>query len=97
MDKYVGLDQDRHGITQLGRVVLDARVFGFIPDAQDCAGWNLGQMQVLMDKVDKEWDQYGNLPSRLPPALAERHTRIYAAAVARAKDRGWNAELGEDE
>ncbi len=53
MDKYVGLDQDRHGITQLGRVVLDARVFGFIPDAQDCAGWNLGQMQVLMDKVDK--------------------------------------------
>lgn len=97
MDKYVGLDQDRHGITQLGRVVLDARLFGFIPDTQDCAGWNLGQMQALMDKVDKEWDRYGNLPSRLPPELAERHTRIYAEAVARAKDRGWNAELGDDE
>ncbi|WP_414041681.1 hypothetical protein ACJU26_06415 [Acidithiobacillus sp. M4-SHS-6] len=97
MDKYVGLDQDRHGITQLGRVVLDARVFGFIADTQDCAGWSLGQMQALMDKVDKAWDQYGNLPSRLPPELAERHTRIYAEAVARAKEGGWNAELGEDE
>lgn len=97
MDKYVGLDQDRHGITQLGRVVLDARLFGFIPDTQDCAGWNLGQMQNLMDKVDKEWDQFGNLPSRLPPELAERHTRIYAEAIARARERGWDAELGEDE
>ncbi|MDY0330664.1 MAG: hypothetical protein RBR52_09240 [Thiomonas sp.] len=97
MDKYVGLDQDRHGITQLGRVVLDARVFGFIADTQDCAGWSLGQMQTLMDRVDKTWDQYGNLPSRLPPELAERHTRIYTEAVARAKERGWNAELGEDE
>ena len=97
MDKYVGLDQDKHGITQLGRVVLDARLFGFIPDTQDCAGWSIGQMQALMDRVDKEWDQFGNLPSRLPTELAERHTRIYAEAIARARGRGWDAELGEDE
>lgn len=97
MDKYVGLDQDKHGITQLGRVVLDARLFGFIPDTQDCAGWSIGQMQALMDRVDKEWDQFGNLPSRLPTELAERHTRIYAEAIARARERGWDAELGEDE
>jgi hypothetical protein len=54
-------------------------------------------MQVLMDKVDKEWDQYGNLPSRLPTELAERHTRAYAGAIARARDQGWDAELGDDE
>ncbi len=97
MDKYVGLEKDKHGITQLGRVVLDARLFGFIPDTEDCGGWDIGRMQALMDRVDKQWDQYGNLPSRLPPALAERHTLIYTQAIADAKKRGWNAELGDDE
>ncbi|MGE0071926.1 MAG: hypothetical protein AB7S55_02540 [Thiomonas sp.] len=95
--KYVGLDQDRHGITQLGRVVLDARVFGLIPETQDCAGWSLGQMQVLMNQVEQKWDEYGSLPSHLPPELAERHTRIYAEAIARAKSKGWNAELDDDD
>jgi len=97
MNTYVGLDQDRHGITQLGRLVLDARVFGLIPDTQDCAGWSVGQMQVLMGKVDQLWDQYGNVPSALPPELAERHNRVYAEAIARAKERGWDAELSENE
>jgi hypothetical protein len=96
-NKYVGFDQDRHGITQLGRVVLDARVFGVIPETEDCAGWSVGQMQVLMGKVEQLWDQYGNLPSALPPELAERHNRVYAQAIARAKTRGWDAELSEDE
>jgi hypothetical protein len=27
---YVGFNQDHHGITQLGRIVLDGCVFGFI-------------------------------------------------------------------
>ena len=97
MDKYVGLDKDKHGITQLGRVVLDARLFGFIPDTEDCGGWDIGRMQTLMDRVDKQWDQYGNLPSRLPPELAERHTRIYAKALAGATERRSIAELGDDE
>ncbi|HVT35300.1 MAG TPA: hypothetical protein VHE37_06940 [Nevskiaceae bacterium] len=95
--KYVGLDQDIYGITQLGRIVLDARVFGLIPETQDCAGWNIGQMQALKGKIEQLWDQYGNLPSALPPELAERHNRIYAEAIARAKERGWDAELSEDE
>jgi hypothetical protein len=34
MNKYVGLDQDSHGISQLGRIVLDARVFGLIPETR---------------------------------------------------------------
>jgi hypothetical protein len=97
MNKYVGLDQDRHGITQLGRIVLDARVFGLIPETQDCAGWSIGQMQVLKNKVEQLWDQYGNLPSALPPELAERHNRVYAEAITRAKARGWDPELSEEE
>lgn len=40
-DKYAGLSQDRHGITQMGRVVVDGWLFGFIPESEDCAGWSL--------------------------------------------------------
>lgn len=94
---YPGLHADKHGITQLGRIVLDARVFGLIDETEDCAGWTLGRMQALMNQVDAAWDGYGNLPSRLPPDLAARHARIYAAAIERATGLGWNAELGDDE
>jgi hypothetical protein len=94
---YVGLDNDQHGITQLGRIVLDGRVFGFIPDTEDCAGWDLGRMQMLMDKISMEWDKYANLPSRLPPDLQKRHTEIYARAMAVAREKGWNPELGDDD
>ena len=41
--KYVGFNQDKHGITQLGRVVLDAWVFGLIPWTEACAGWDGGR------------------------------------------------------
>ena len=96
-DKYVGLNQDRHGITQLGRVVMDGWLFGFIPESEDCAGWSLGQMQVLMDKVDREWDKYGNLPSRLPDEMRARHAELYSRATERAREKGWDPELGDDE
>lgn len=96
-DKYVGLNQDRHGITQLGRVVMDGWLFGFIPESEDCAGWSLGQMQLLMDKVDREWDKYGNLPSRLPDEMRARHAELYARATERAREKGWDPELGDDE
>ena len=94
---YVGFNNDHHGITQLGRIVLDGWVFGFIPETEDCAGWELGRMQMLMDKISAEWDKYANLPSRLPPELLARHTAIYAKAVADARTKGWNPELGDDE
>lgn len=94
---YPGLKGDKHGITQLGRIVLDARVFGLIADDEDCAGWSLGRMQQLSNRVEQAWDGYGNLPSRLPPDLAARHAGIYAAAIEDAHTRGWNAELGDDD
>jgi len=54
-------------------------------------------MQLLMDKISAEWDKYDNLPSRLPPELQQRHTEIYAKAMADARARGWDPELGDDD
>ena len=94
---YPGYHQDKHGVTTLGRIVLDAWLFGFLPETEDCAGWQLGQMQVLADKIEAEWDKYGNLPSRLPPDLRERHTALYQAATERARKKGWDPELGDED
>ena len=97
MNTYAGFHQDKHGMTQLGRIVLDGWLFGLIPESEDCAGWDLGRMQMLMEKVQAEWDKYANLPSRLPMELRERHAEIYARALVQARDKGWDPELGEDE
>lgn len=94
---YVGYHNDRHGITQLGRIVLDGWLFGFIPENEDCTGWDVGRMQALSDRVEKEWDKYGNIPSRLPSELLQRHADLYGRATAAARSKGWDPELGEDE
>jgi hypothetical protein len=94
---YPGLHADRHGLTQLGRIVLDARVFGLVPDDEQCAGWSLGRMQELSQRVEREWDRYGNLPSRLPPELAQRHRQVYDQAISQARAGGWDPELSDDE
>ncbi|MDX5445990.1 MAG: hypothetical protein LPJ87_08035 [Zoogloeaceae bacterium] len=94
---YEGFNQDAHGMTMLGRIVLDAWLFDLIPRSEDCTGWDLQRMQQLMDQVNRQWDQYGNLPSRLPPELLEKHTELYAWATRRARERGWNPELGEED
>jgi hypothetical protein len=96
-NKYVGFNNDKHGMTQLGRIVLDGWLFGFIPESEDCAGWDMGRMQALMDRVEKEWDKYGTLPSRLPAELRQRHAELYAKAMDLARGKGWNPELGEDD
>lgn len=94
---YAGFYNDKHGMTMLTRVVLDGWLFGFIPESEDCTGWQLGQMQALTDRIEAEWDKYGSLPSRLPPDLRERHESLYKMATARAREMGWDPELGEDE
>ncbi|MHB8256296.1 MAG: hypothetical protein ACYDHY_03855 [Acidiferrobacterales bacterium] len=53
-------------------------------------------MQILYDKVSAEWEKSVHLPSRLLPALAERHMRIHNEAIVRARVLGWDAELGDD-
>ncbi|MDP2433043.1 MAG: hypothetical protein Q8O33_13575 [Pseudomonadota bacterium] len=94
---YCGFNEDTHGITMLGRVVLDAWLFNLIPRDEDCAGWDLPRLQNLMNQNEEQWDQYGNLPSRLPDELRQRHAELYAWATARGRERGWDPELGEDE
>lgn len=94
---YPGLDNDKHGITQLGRIVLDGWLFGLIPETEDCAGWSIGRMQGLMEQVQSEWDKVGNLPSRLPPELRQRHAELYDRAMRTAREQGWDPELGDDE
>lgn len=94
---YAGFNNDKHGITQLGRIVLDSWLFGLIPETEDCAGWNLARMQGLMEKVQGEWDKVGGLPSRLPEDLRRRHAELYGRAVTAARAKGWDPELGEDE
>jgi hypothetical protein len=90
------LDDDDGGLTPLGRTVMDAWVFGLIPETQTCAGWTAGQMQELLDRVHAAWSPYGHLPSRLPAPLRESHARIYDAALQRARAAGWDPELGDD-
>jgi hypothetical protein len=94
---YCGFNNDKHGITQLGRIVLDGWLFGLIPETEDCTGWSVGRMQVLMEQVQAEWDKYGNLPSRLPSELRQRHGDLYDRAMHAARAKGWDPELGEDE
>ena len=96
-DTYPGLHHDKHGLTQLGRIVIDGWLFGLIPGSEDCTGWSGGRMQDLMERVQNEWDQYANLPSRLPPHLLKRHGELYDRAIQTARARGWDPELGEDE
>ncbi|MDA8093884.1 MAG: hypothetical protein M0T84_08235 [Betaproteobacteria bacterium] len=96
-ETYAGFHQDKHGITQLGRIVLDGWLFSLIPETEDCAGWEIGRIQALMEQVEREWDKYGNLPSRLPPALRQRHHDLYARATAAARVKGWDPELGDED
>lgn len=96
--RYAGLFDDTYGgMTHLGQIVKDAWVFGVVPETETCKGWTPAQMQVLYDKVSAEWQKYGHLPSRLPPDLAERHTRIHDEAIGRARALGWDAALGDDD
>ncbi|MCG2654157.1 MAG: hypothetical protein L6414_01680 [Hydrogenophaga sp.] len=95
---YAGIDhEDHHGMTMTGRIIRDAWVFGLLPEGDGFGGKNAGDLSNLFEAVHKAWEPYGQLPSRLPTELAERHARIHATAVERAKAMGWNAELDDDD
>lgn len=95
---YVGLADDYFGgMTPTGTLVRDAQVFGIIPETETCIGWNSRRLEVLYDKVSESWHPFGNMVSRLPPELRERHERIFGAAIDSARAQGWAPELGDDE
>jgi hypothetical protein len=90
---YVGIDNDVNGaMTTIGKIIRDAWVFELIPETETCEGWNHGQMDVLLDKVNAEWDKYGCMVSQLPKDLRQRHQRIHDVGIANAKAAGWSGE-----
>lgn len=95
---YAGIDKEpRGGMTPTANIVRDAWVFGIIPETETCAGWTVHQIDQLYTQVTEAWMPHGHLASRLPPELRERHARIYQAAVAMAREQGWDPELGDDD
>lgn len=95
---YPGIDQDTYGgMTFIGKIIKDAWTFGLIPETETCEGWDYGRIEALQQQVHAKWEEYGLLPSRLPPELRERHERIHAAAVTRARALGWDPELEDDD
>lgn len=96
--KYDGIHNDPKGaMNPTGNVIRDAWVFGLIPETETCEGWTVQGIDALYDKVTREWDKYGHLVSRLPPELREKHQRIYDKAIADARAKGWDPELGEND
>lgn len=97
-DKYVGIQNDVNGgMTTIGKIIRDAWVFGIIEESETCEGWNLAGIDALLDKVNKEWDKYGCLVSRLPKDLFDKHQTIHSKAVEKAKAAGWCGELETDD
>jgi len=92
-DRYVGIDNDLFGgMTTIGKVIRDAWVFGLIEETETCKGWNLAGIDSLLDKVNAEWDKYGCLVSHLPEELFQRHQKIHAEAVKKARAQGWDGD-----
>lgn len=96
--RYVGIDKDLHGgMTDAGKIIRDAWVFGIIPETETCEGWLAAGIQSLWEKTNAEWEKYGFLVSNLPEELRQRFDRIQGEAVKRAKAAGWDAEKDVDE
>lgn len=95
---YSGIEQDVDGgLTPLGRIVIDAWVFGILPEKETCTGWSMSQMQNLYEEVYAAWEPYAHLPSRLPPELQQRHASLYEQRITVARNSGWDTELSEDD
>ncbi len=92
-DTYIGVDNDINGgMTTIGKLVRDAKVFSLFDDAETCEGWNFAGIDALLDKVNKEWDKYGCLVSHLPKDLFKRHQDIHNKAIEEARASGWCGE-----
>jgi len=92
-EKYKGLNNEINGgMTAIGKLIRDAKVFSLIEDSETCEGWNHSGINALEDKVNQEWDKYGCLVSQLPEELFKRHQDIHNKAMKDAKDAGWSGE-----
>ena len=92
---YEGIHNQEQAMTPTANIIRDAWVFGILPEDETCEGWTIQGIDALYDKVTAAWEPYGHLVSNLPPELRDRHARIYAEAIERARASGWNPELDE--
>ncbi|HZV97575.1 MAG TPA: hypothetical protein VFF74_01160 [Methylophilaceae bacterium] len=98
MQKYAGIYNDNAGgLTNLGRIVMDAWVFEIIPMSETCEGWDAVQMQNLYDKVFAAWEPYGGMPGNLPDDLRMRHAMIYESATKRGQATDWDSTIDGDD
>lgn len=95
--RYVGIDKDANGgMTDIGKIIRDAWVFGLIPEDETCEGWLPGGIEDLWRKVQTEWEKYGYQVNNLPEDIREKFLRIQAAGIQRARENGWDPELMDD-
>jgi len=91
--KYVGVHKDLlGGMTNTGKIIRDAWIFGLIPETQTCEGWLFQGIQDLWEKTNTEWEKYDFLVSNLPPEIRERFERIQSDAITRARKAGWDPD-----
>ncbi len=95
--KYVGiLNDQKGGMTDSGKIIRDAWVFGLIAETETCEGWVIQGIQALWEQTEAEWEKYGFLVNNLPPELRQRFDRIQGEAIIRAKQSGWDPERDLD-
>ena len=96
--RYVGIDKEIDGgMTDTAKIIRHAWVFGIIPETETCEGWLPQGIEDLWRKVNAEWEKYGFLVNRLPDDVRERFMRIQTEAMKKAKQSGWNPDLGDDD
>jgi hypothetical protein len=95
--RYVGIHKEINGgMTDTGKIIRDAWVFGLIEETETCEGWLPQGIEDLWGKVNAEWEKYGFRVSSLPDDLRERFMRIQNEAVQKARAAGWVPELEDD-
>lgn len=82
-------------MTDTGRIIRNAWVFGLIPETETCEGWPPRRIEELWANVDQEWEKYGFLVANLPADLRERFMRIQTGAFERVRASGWNPDLDD--
>lgn len=87
---YVGIDKDINGgMTDTGKVIRAAWVFGLIPEEETCEGWRPEGIQDLWRRVNDEWEKVGFLVGNLPEAQRTKFMEIHHRAQAQAESAGW--------
>lgn len=97
-EPYVGLDNDQYGgMTDIGRIIRDARAFGIIEPTETCTGWRHQALETLWTKVQEQWGAYGYSVTNLPEDLRDRYLNIQEEAVTKARKMGWDTEMHDDD